>query len=181
MNDPTLAWNEGRRIDHWSWRHWRGIATFNGWSRSSTAFAAAARSHIASGLAAAQAVEVELRLPATLRLAAARGGVATAARSNSFAGRSSDIATAARSGFAAARLAAALQVVTQAVFPATLRLATRNWLTTRRRSDFAAAATQRERLGVAGEHENTSHQGGSHQNPTLHGRAPKINKQIETI
>lgn len=120
---------------------------------------------------------MELRLPAALRLAAGRGGFATAARSG-FAGRSSHFA-AARSGFAAARLAAALQVVSQAVFPATLRLATRNRLATRRCSDFAAAATQRESLGVASEHEHTSHQGGSHQNPTLHGRAPKINIQME--
>lgn len=123
---------------------------------------------------------MELRLPAALRLAAARSGFATAARGG-FAGRLSDFA-AARGGFAAARLAAALQVVTQAVFPATLRLATRNGLTTRRCSNFAATAVtaqQRERLGITGEHENTSHQGGSHQNPTLHGRAPKINKQME--
>ncbi|HTN75981.1 MAG TPA: hypothetical protein VL096_12070 [Pirellulaceae bacterium] len=60
VNDTALAWHKGRWVNHWGWRHWRSVATFNRGQNFATGFATAAWSGVA-GVAA-----IALRLVATL-------------------------------------------------------------------------------------------------------------------
>ncbi len=170
MNDPTLAGNKGRRIDHWSWRHWRSVATVHRWSRSGTTFATAAWSSssaavaasVATGVAAlrlaaallarkdaVQEATVAARLAALLGATAARSGFAATARSsgagrgNSFASRSSNFATAARSSGSATAVAASVTTSVALWLAATIEVEQRLAAALRlaaRRSGFAATA-----------------------------------------